>query len=242
MRINIKAKISQMGLDPKKLSDDIMKDLRQALEQLSRLTYNKLVEIASQKLHSTRDQYINALKMGKEGDDVWVVVLMPEANHLEEGYGPFDMKYGLTHGPKSKVAKDGHRYAVIPLRHTTEAANPNNAKQLDLASRLKQVVQERKFKKIREGVSEKTGRYTTVEKLTDNDVHPYLRGMVRVREYAEKGATKPLSSAYFTFRVASEKQSSSAWRHPGYAGISAFPEASRWAESQVEVILREFFS
>jgi hypothetical protein len=74
--------------------------------------------------------------------------------------------------------------------------------------------------------------------------HPYLKGLTRVREYASKEAKEkgapPVSSSYFTFRVASEKQDpAQRWRHPGFAGAKIWPELEKWAEFELEKIIDE---
>ncbi len=241
MKLSLRAKLDDIGID--EIGEEIARDLQASVAELAQLTYNKAVEMTNERLHGTRQDYINALHMEEEGPGVYVVYLDPEMNHLEDGYPAFPMLPKLAQGPKSKISKDGHRYVVIPMRKTTAPVNPGSQKQLDMSVALKKLVAQRRMKKVREGVSPKTGKYTTVERLTSNKgVHPHLQNLVRVREYKTPESKRPMSSAYFTFRTASEKQDpTSSWFHPGYGGAQIFPDLERWAESQLENIISEFF-
>jgi hypothetical protein len=243
MKISLKAKLSSIGIDIKGITESIARDLYVGMANLARLTYNKAVEIASQRLHTTRQDYINALHLEEEAPGIFVVYLDPVMNHVEEGYPPFPMLPKLAQGPKSKVSKDGHRYVVIPLRQHTSPDKPTSGKSVDFAEALKEVVRERKWKKVKEGISPKSGKYTTVERVADQKGMPqHLRGLTRVREYGEKGAKRPISSAYYTFRTASEKQDPAThWYHPGYSGAKVFPDVFSWADSQLDIIVSEIF-
>lgn len=240
---SIKAKAEQLGLDFAKLTDDLARDMVATVHQLAASTYNKAVELANQRLHGTRQDYINALHFGQESAGVWVVYLDPDANDLEDGYDSFQMLPKLAMGPKSKPLKDGSgRYVVIPMRQRMSPLNPSNPKQADLASRLKELSKMRKWEKVKEGVSGTTGKYTTVERMkAAKDDHPYLKGLTRIREYNKKGDKAPSSSAYFTYRTASTKQDASKhWVHPGFKGAQIFPELEKWVDFELENILVEF--
>lgn len=240
---SIKAKAEQLGLDFAKLTDDLARDMVATVHQLAASTYNKAVELASQRLHGTRQDYINALQLSQEGDGIWVVSLDPEANDLEDGYDSFQMLPKLAMGPKSKPLKDGSgRYVVIPMRQRMSPLNPSNPKQADLASRLKELSKIRKWEKVREGVSGATGKYTTIERMkAAKDDHPHLKGLTRIREYKQKGDKAPSSSAYFTFRTASTKMDPSKhFVHPGFRGAKIWPDLEQYAEEQLEQILVEF--
>lgn len=242
MKLSLKAKLDELGVDLKNMTEQIANDLNLAVAQLAQNTYNKAVEMTSSRLHGTRQQYINALNMKQESPGVYVVYLDPSVSHLEDGYARFEMLPKLAQGPKAKTAKDGHKYVVIPMQKTTSPVNPESPIQKHLAGELKDIIAKRRFQKVREGVSPKTGKYTTVERLTDKNVHYMLQNLVRIREYKSPGAKRPLSSAYFTFRTASEKQdANSRWVHPGFTGAKIFPDLAQWTEREMENIIREFF-
>lgn len=239
---NIKARTEDLGLTLENITDEIARDLVSAVHNLAANTYSKVVELASQRLHGTRQQYVDALHITQEKEGVWVVYLDPDVNHLEDGYDTFNMLPKLAMGPKSKVSKDGHRYVVIPMRQRMAPLDPTNAKQADLASRLKSLSTMRKWDKVRAGISGKTGKYTTVERMQHSaDDHPYIKGLTRIREYATPKSKEPISSAYFTFRTASTKQDASKhWVHPGFKGAKIWPDLERWVDLELNQILVDF--
>jgi len=247
MKLDLKVKLDELQIDMQNLAEETARDMVSMMASLAEQTYEKAKEMASQKLHTTAQQYINALDHGQEDENTWVVTLHKDAEHLEDGYPGFHMLPKLAQGPASKMGKDGHRYTVIPFKHTTAPANPGNSKQADLASRLKSEIKMRQFKQVRAGTSSKTGKYTTVERMVSGaSTHPYLKGLVRVREYksqehAHQKGSGPISSSYYTFRIASEKQNpAEKWVHPGFVGVKIFPDVFQWAELELEQLIVDF--
>lgn len=244
MKLNIKAKIDQHGGNLENIKEELAKKTYMAIAKLAAMTYNKAVEFTNTRLKGRRLDYINALHLEEEAPGIFVVSLDESAHDIEKGQPPHPMLPWLAQGPKSKVGKDGHRYTIIPLRHSTTGA-PETAKppQKDYADALQALIKQRDFKTVKQGYSPKTGKYTTIERVTTKNTHPYLKGLTRVREYKTKDSKKPTSSAYFTFRTASEKQDpAKSWRHPGTRGAKIFPDLYKWADQQLDTIVREFFS
>lgn len=242
MDIYLKPKLDDLGVELETLGEEIAKDLVAAVAQTAQLTYNKAVEMSSERLNTTRQQYIDALNLEEEGEGIYTIYLEPEANHLEEGYPAFPMLPKLATGPASKVAKDGSRYTIIPIRQRTTTSESASPEKKDIVNKLNQLVADRKFKKVRTTVDQKTGKKTTVERLSGKAPHRHLQGLTRVREYASAESQKPTSSAYITFRVASTKQNpGQKWRHPGFEGANIFPDLERWADSEIDKIVQSIF-
>ena len=244
MKISVTVKMQQMQLEIEKLTADVIGQLKEILPRLGKSIYWKAVQLAGERLHSTRDEYIGALHEENPSEDVYVVYLDPAADHLEDGYAPFPMLPKLFMGAKGKISKDGHRYVVIPMRQRTSAINPSSTKHMDLAERLKAEVRTRQFKTTKAGVDPKSGKYRTTERMVSGpDTPKNLKGLTRVREYANKEAADKgqiMSSSYFTFRVASEKQDpSKRWKHPGFAGARIFPDLEKFADFELEQILND---
>lgn len=240
--IKLQPRIEDLGITMEEVTEEVAGQLIQAVQQLEALTYNKAVEMTNQRLHTTRQQYIDALNLDDQGDGVYVVYLDDSAHHLDDGYPPFPMLPKLATGPKSKTSKDGHRYTIIPIRQMTQVPGHVSSKRRNLADQLKAVVQQREFKKIKTTVDKTTGRVRTVERLVGPAPHPHLKGLTRIREYDEEGG-KVKSSAYLTFRVASTKQDAGTkWRHPGFKGASIFPDLERWADTEMDRIVESIFA
>lgn len=242
--IRISTKLEDLGIQLEEISREISDQLTLATAQLAQLTYNHAVSLATQRLDTTKQQYLDALKFETESEGVFVIYLEEPAEHLEKGYPPYPMiQKILNGGKKAKVSKEGYRYKVIPLRQRTDTAAvqpSSNAK--SLALRIQEVIDNRKFKRVKSSVDQKTGKMTTVDRYTGSAAHPFLKGLTRVREYQSARHWEPSSSAYLTFRVVSEKQiGKGKWNHPGFQGANVFPDIERWADSQLDNILKDIF-
>ena len=96
--------------------------LKKGLRDLAESTLAKADQMASMRLNTTRQQYVDSLKMEKLGPNVYSIYLDDDAKHLEKGYEAFNMiKAGLARGPKSKVSSKGYRYVVIPFQNKSNA-------------------------------------------------------------------------------------------------------------------------
>jgi len=244
VKLSFTARMQEMGFELKDLTDSVIREFAEIAPRLSKSIYRKAKDMAASRLHSTRDQYIAALHEESPEEGIYIVYLDPEADYIEDGYPPFPMLPKLFSGPKAKTAKDGHKYVIIPMRQRTAPINPSNKQQADLSDRLRSEIKMRQWKTSKAGTN-KAGKYATTERMVSGkSTHPYLKGLTRVREYESKEAKEkgapPMSSSYFTFRVASQKQDpSKMWRHPGFAGARIWPELEKWAEFELEQIIND---
>ncbi len=87
--------------------------------------YDHAQSLASDRLHSTVQQYLSGLKKVKSGEGIWTILLENDAVYLEEGYSGFDMiAAGLARGAKSQFSqKTGRRYVKIPFEHVQAFAS-----------------------------------------------------------------------------------------------------------------------
>lgn len=77
------------------------------MNEVAKDSVAKARDLAASRLHRTKHTYLNALSLDKQDTTVYVLVLDASARHLEEGYGPFDMKPGLLkykHGTDALVS------------------------------------------------------------------------------------------------------------------------------------------
>ena len=79
---------------------------------------------AKANLHSSRNEYLNAIQVGERGRFTGVAYLNPAAwlpNAIETGATAFDMKVGMLKSSKVKMGKNGP-YLTIPFRFGTSSA------------------------------------------------------------------------------------------------------------------------
>lgn len=246
--IFFKAKMQDMGIIADDLGDEIVAELYAAVADVAAMTYNKAHELASERLNSTRMDFVNALSMREDGT-AWIIELDPKMNWVDDGFGSRPMLPGLAQGPASKQTKDGtHRYTVIPMRQRTAPVNPANPKHVEHARALREAIRKGDWTEVRRG-PDKQGGLTVVDRLKkDPRLHPHMQGLVRVRQFDPSAETesggldmsKLISSTHTTFRVASESQDpGEMWVHPGVQAANIMRDTAEWAEQQIVRIISE---
>jgi len=121
--------------------DSTNQKLKNGLRNLAESTLAKADQMASMRLNSTRQQYVDSLKLEKIGKDVYSIYLEDDAKHLETGYDSYNMiQAGLARGPKSKVSSRGYRYVVIPFQNRKNAPpnTPSGDRQIQHVQNVKE--------------------------------------------------------------------------------------------------------
>jgi len=150
-----------------------------------------------------------------------VALPQPVVQRVEEGYPTFDMKPGLLRGPKAKVAKDGHRYTVVPFTHTvpgstTQKGSPMPPQVYALARTLRTGGPSHPAL-AQLGVRTKQPAQVNLEAQRrgrpDVMTAPYTHKASIYAGMRKTGAAGHTS--YKTFRVVSDKSDPNSWVHPG---------------------------
>ncbi len=248
LNLNIESLIALGNIGPA-----LEQHLKQAGEALTVSTHGHIVEQAQQKLHSSRQKYVDALSFTKIGDDAWVISLDPSAMWIEEGIPPgtemIDWLLGPGRNGKGKgikTAKDGSRYRSIPLQQN-KGPTQSTPKQNSLTDMLKTAMKERKipYGGIEKDASgkPKVGLLHSfdVSKLANGKTVPKGRSgasmLQGVRVYQkpvkDKQGNTSVKKAIMTFRTVSTKQKGTgAWVHPGVEAKHFLDEAYEWALKQ----------
>ena len=185
----------------------------------------QLKSIASRKLNSTKQQYIDAIQSHMASELVLVIELDKDAwlpNALEKGVPPFDMKKGHLESPKAKVSKSGYRYMIIPISKDKSGGSASSSpKSQELKEKIRNVLIKPKFA-FRKLKLHMDGSVSTSEAVKTND--PDVKGLYRIRHYKNPAMAeaKKGSTSYVMFRVMSEKPGSAEWMHPGLPGVNCF--------------------
>ncbi|CAM6004820.1 unnamed protein product [Sphagnum balticum] len=120
---------------------DIKKDFDKGVAQLAAVTHARVVEMASEELHSSRKTFMDNLSFEEVAAGVWVVAVDEKGLWVEEGIEPnFDMKPGLLKGKP---------YRVIPFDHGKAPSQLNGYAQ-NLVSNIRAQLKKEKvpFKKL----------------------------------------------------------------------------------------------
>jgi hypothetical protein len=175
-----------------------------------------------------------------------------EAERVEDGYGPFDMKPGLLRSPKAKNYVDrkgvSKRYITIPFRHNAPGADAtgapmpqniyNQAKQLDFS-----MITGRnawgKFTYAWGGSLGASDQGKQVKPKVGGMTAPYewktgpYSGMVRMKNTATGN-----SGGYITFRRVSSTSDPNSWWHPGVRPRPVTQAVIENAEPQILQLIR----
>lgn len=219
---------------------------------------------AKARLNTTADQYIAALSFNQISSNIWSVTLDESAEHLESGYGKFDMKPGLLKNAK-KISKKGFKYRSIPMEQKGKGKAGTTAGDLksDL-KRLRGVFGDKGISKGADGKPilgktltfkrDQVGRWsmegaagTGIERRESGQIamsnsSDFGRNLSGVVKYQYKHASGKVASQFIVYRTVSENpNSASKWIHGGFAGIHAFKDLEQWVHDQLNKRLRELF-
>ena len=110
---------------------------KQVNRDLAQMTYGKAVELASERLHSRRQMFIDGLSTYEE-EGVWILHLDASVGWIEDGMPEHNMLDNLLSSPKAKTAADGSTYLVVPFHHGPgKGKGSTTPAQQDLVSTLK---------------------------------------------------------------------------------------------------------
>jgi hypothetical protein len=125
------------------LADQLESKTKEAIEKLSAMMHAHIIDtIVPQKLKSTRDQFIEGLKLKKIDETAWEIVIPEDLAWIEDGIkAGFDMLPGFLKSPKAKSGKNG-KYLVIPFKH-----NKAPTRQSPLQAGLTKIIKDEMKKK-----------------------------------------------------------------------------------------------
>ena len=253
-------------------SEELQKHMQDAGNSIAAETNAHIIEEVQRKLHSSRETYLDSLGFHQVDSKTWIVDLTPGAMFIEEGLQPgFDMLPGLLddsprpwakepRSGKTKIAKDGSRYRVIPMEQSKAPTRSTQAQQ-DLTNTIKSELKRigapglstiekgpngipklglvrsldimHKPTKIKNGVGMGHGPIGAVRQGPTGI--PFLQGVrIYQQEKKNKQGGKSVQKTAMTFRVASSKHSGERWIHPGLEARNFFEEAYEWAKNEWE--------
>ena len=224
-------------------------------------THAFIIERASQRLHTRRGMYVEALSHFQDGEGNFIISLNKKAVFIEDGMPAHSLLDDLLKSKKAKRAKDGSVYVVVPFELKKGPTQLTPA-QISLSETLKSTM---KKLKIPYGSLEKDANGTPKQGLLHRfDINdgppktqgpwggssqghgplgavqqgntgiPFLQGVnVYQRETENPDGSKSVKKSIVTFRVASSKMKGSGkWDHPGLEPCGFFEEAVEWGQHQ----------
>lgn len=200
--------IEQIASAFKEEAEKVQQALYEGVKQLSAMTYARTIELANEKLKSTRKSYIDALDYKEIQPGIWVVSLDAKMLWLEEGKSAGSMVDDLLRN-NAKTAKDGTKYKVIPFEHSKNPSDMSTRSQ-SLVSDLKRELkrQDIPFKKIEKN-ADGSPRIGKLHSLNIASPLPTPRASYSIFHglsiYQRKTAEGKVKRDIMTFRIVSEK-------------------------------------
>lgn len=234
--------------------------MKKAAADLTAATRAKAIEIATEKLHSRRGQYVEALTHFQLDDHTFVVNLDKSARWIDDGMPEHNMLDDLLKSKKVKRAKDGSTYLVVPFQHNKGKQNMTPAQQRLLATIKTELAKVGATPNKIETNSEGTPKLGLVRSL-DITKAPTSTGAMRIgsgprghvaqgptgipllkgiriyqKEIKDKNGEAKVGRFVMTFRVASSKHKAQGgrWDHPGVPATNILEDAMKWALDQWE--------
>jgi hypothetical protein len=213
------------------------------------LTEQHMSKLADDKLNSTRDTFMDAVKVSMND---WVLIVELDkdnwlANAVENGADPFNMKETHLKGPKvrwSKPNKEGisYKYLRVPIGKDPEAKPGGTDKSKKFQQKINEVMMKPQFgmKRLK---SMMDGTVVESQQVMNSD--PDLTGLYRVRQFESPEAyhakkSKPKWNLVL-FRTISEKPfTRSEWQHPGIRPAGIFKETQTWLQVNADAMLSTF--
>lgn len=238
MALKIKIDTASIAAQFKALALEVEQDLIKGVANLAAITHAKVIEMASEELHSSRQEFMDGLGFEEIAPGVWVVSIDEKGLWVEEGLEPnTDMKPGLLAGA-TKVSKEGFKYRSIPFDHGKAPSQLTGYAQ-GVVSKIKSNLKKAgvPYKKIETDPngSPRTGKLHTFnwdsEKPGKGNT-PVLKGVSIYQTVTKSGNVR---RDILTFRtVSGSPASANKWIHPGYAAKKFLDKAETWALNEWE--------
>lgn len=267
IKINYKEIADKIGVT----KESIAKKLEGAVEALSISTHAFVVKYANDHLTGfTRSHFIGEdgsnIRWAKISNNMWMVEIDESVKWIEEGRSATSMatEDWLLKPGKSKTAKDGSKYRVIPFSHNKDDIGTPPAMRQAITESLKfNKVNMKKIEFNPDGMP-KIGivqKLKDLPKLDNPDNNMYqFRSQGRTSQEAEEFGLPKYEGSHFlsggvvvqrptkrgkirkeviTFRVVSSKhEAEGRWMYPAVTPLNSIPAAHEYANKEWEKIIK----
>lgn len=225
-------------------------EFNQAVKDIAYAAYASIMAKAQAELNSTRQDYLKGLDITDLGDNSYLISLDGIwANKIEDGFASYDLTEVLlrsnkivdvgrrTGYPWVQEAKDGHKYAYVPMQRNPHSKAPKNA---DMAAAIREMTAmnaKGRKQKLTATFKDALGNPLEGKVAMGKSTDPRLDNLVKYQKaYTNDKGKQTTQSIYINYRCVSENGKS--WIHPGYKGLLAFQAAEQEIEQQLNNIVR----
>jgi hypothetical protein len=241
------------------LDSNLKKIAEQAQYELGVQSHAKGLQLASERLHSRREMFVDAWKMDPK-DDAFYLVLAGKAVWIDEGLPANYLFQALMDSPKAKTTQNGNKIVVVPFKQNVGSGptntTPYNLELVDAVKKefKKQNIPWQKIQKDDQGrpihglIQQVKGINTPIKtqegpgmgKGAIGDPRQghtgisFLKGAYLYQNEAQDKEGKPFTQrGAITFRTASENHPEK-FTHPGLEATNIIESTWDWAINELE--------
>lgn len=212
-----------------------------AFADLAYAAYVEITRKAQEKLHRTRQDYLKGLSFEQTDRNSFLISLEGDwPNAIEDGFPGYDLtskmlassamvNVGSRAGqPWVQKAKDGHKFAHVPLQQRSTGTSD----MAGLIQNLQSPDINGKLQKLTKTFKDSSGNPLEgkVASITSKDKR--ISGLTKY----QKIHPNSVQSIYMLYRTVSEN--GKPWIHPGYSGLHAFEDGERIILEQINKIIQ----
>ena len=249
--INIHIQAEALGLSLEGIGKELEAQIKQAVSDLATASYNAMVAQAQEEFGNARErqEYLRSLKIDTIGPDTYMIHLDGEwANRLENGAPSTAMnpimlasskivQIGSRAGkPWVRRAKDGHKYAAVPMEHKPFSKEKNNMAMGKAIQGIMTKNASGSLQKITQIFKDIDGNPVIGKAAVATEVDTPIANLQGLTKYQYQSESGKMSSVYMTYRTISEIGKT--WMTAARPGHYIFEDAEKEIRTQMDNILR----
>jgi len=248
MKLKFEIKTSEVVKEAgDKILKKIEKDVNKAGKDLGKGAYKQARKLASNLSKSLSGVYKENLYIEEVSENITIVGVREGADWIENGYAGGFMDHLLEQksGSPVKRSKDGHRYRVIPFKHSTSGVKSVEQGGDVLVNDIKTFLRKKSvpYSKTRslaldDKGSPRIGKIHSFNikdmriktKKGVKDLSPNMQGLSVFQNLNKK--TGKVERNIMTFRVISDKHKGSKWNRESKKGEKILEQVHKWIEDK----------
>lgn len=267
--ISIESTLQNLDRTIDGMEDQVLEMAAQAVQLIAKQAHQFIgneVKAMQNASPDNRKAYDQALDLSETGENTWTISLQSDwANQLESGFQPAGRdqllaskkmvsvgsragkpwvqitKEGTKGRGASKTIVPGHKFAHVPFDHKpysgeTFRGGGDLAKDLAKIKVLNQATGE--MQPFTKTFADNEGRNLIGKVAQLAEVPGWGKNLNNLNKYQEPYANTT-QSVYLTFRTVSEN--SKGWNPRYFGGYQVFPKAEKWAQEQVNEVVKAMF-
>jgi len=253
--IVIELRATELNLSLDNLAAELEEQFQEDIKNVANAAYAQILQQAQNKLNSTRLDYIKGLRLDIIDNNSYVISLDGDlAKSIEDGMAPnanlkqqmlsstTTVSTGSRAGqPWVRNPTGKNRYASVPFERKPFSKAPQAADMGALIRKMTAYNAEGQKQKITKIFNDPSGNPLTGNRPVAIAKDASIKNLEGLVKYQRKTKSGKIASFYVNYRTVSDNGKAS-WSHPGTPGLNAFPDAEKYIQEQIDIILQNYLS